>query len=88
MKESPTAPAEKKNPFLILKEMSEKNMDIQIAPLSNIIESRMNGGKGWIKIGVPADIVLRLAKGEGFMGGLLLANTEQFESLQNSIDPQ
>ena len=42
-----------KSNFQVLDEMSARNMNILLAPLSNIIESRIDGvGKGKIVIGV------------------------------------
>ena len=76
--------AEARNSFDVLREMSEKNMDIQLAPLTNIISADMRGSHGEIKIGVSADIILRMAKGDKFIGGLVLANKEQFDSLSSS----
>lgn len=74
----------KRNSFEILGEMSDKNMDIQLAPLTNIIAADMHGNKGVIKIGVSADLIMRMAKGDHFVGGLILANKEQFESLEKA----
>jgi hypothetical protein len=74
----------KKSPFKTLEEMSLKNMDIHLAPLSNILDIKIYGAKAEVTIGLPAHIAFRLTKGEKFTGGLLLANSEQFNSLMNN----
>lgn len=70
-----------KNNFDVLKEMAEKNMDIQLAPMDNIIEVNSVGKKAWIKIGVTPELTIRMAKGEKFAGGFIFANKEQFDEL-------
>ena len=70
-----------KNSFDVLKEMAEKNLDIKIAPVGNIIEAKVEGKNGKIVIGVPAEIVYRFLNDEQFCGGLILANKKQFDEL-------
>lgn len=74
-------PKKERNSFDVLKEMSEKNMDIMVAPMGNVISVDVKGHNGEIKIGVPADVAMRFAKGDRFAGGLILANADQFEEL-------
>ena len=71
------------NEFQKLGKMSEKNMDISLAPLSNISEINVKGKNGFVTIGVPAHMAQRLMaeKPSSFVGGLILADRKQFDSL-------
>ncbi len=70
-----------KNSFDILKEMAEKNLDINLAPTGNIIEVKIEGSNGKVVIGVPREMAQRLIDEEDFYGGLILANKKQFDEI-------
>lgn len=75
----------KVNAFEVLKVMSERNMDIQLAPTSNIIGVTKVKGGYEVKIGVQNTTGLRLVSGEIFNGGLLLANSDQFKEIEKEL---
>ena len=70
-----------KNSFDVLKEMGEKNLDINLVPLENIIEVKIEGNNGKVVIGLPRSMAQRLIDEEDFNGGLILANKKQFDEL-------
>lgn len=67
--------------FEKIQKMCDDEMDIRLAPLKNIIKVNIYGAKGEITIGVPREVAQDWMDGKEFVGGLLLANKEQFDSL-------
>jgi hypothetical protein len=67
--------------FEILQRMCDGEMDIRLAPLSNIIAVNIYGGRGQVTIGVTREVAEELMTEKEFVGGFLLADKEQFDSL-------
>ena len=68
--------------FEKLQKMSDDEMDIRLAPLKNIIKVNIFGARGEITIGVPREVAQDWMDGKEFVGGLLLADKKQFDSLR------
>jgi hypothetical protein len=75
------------NNFDVLKAMSRANGKIQLAPLANIISVRKVKAGTQVTIGVAGDLVADFARGR-FVGGLVLADREEFELTAKEIDGQ
>lgn len=71
------------NSFEKLGKMSKENMDIKLAPLSNILSIDINGNKGEVRIGIDRQTAQRLIDGHDFVGGLILADKKQFDAISN-----
>lgn len=67
--------------FEKLKFMADNEMDINIAPVSNIIGGQLTKRGGEFTIGVSAALFRRWMNGEQFCGGLILANRAQFDAI-------
>lgn len=67
--------------FEILQRMCDEEMDIRLAPLSNIIAVNIYGSKGQVTIGVSRAVAEELMTDKEFIGGFLLADKGQFDSL-------
>lgn len=74
--------------FEILSQMSAENKDILLAPLSNIVSAQSGSGVyGKVTIAVPNSVIQHLAVSDGYyVGGLILANAEQFNKIKNAGD--
>ncbi len=68
--------------FEIFQKMSDGNMDIRLAPLGNIIRINIFGQNGEVTFGVPREIAQDLMDDKPFVGGFLLADKGQFETLE------
>lgn len=68
--------------FEILQKMSDGNMDIRLAPMSNIIKINIFGQNGEVTFGVPRKVAQDLMDDKEYFGGFLLADKGQFETLQ------
>ena len=77
--------SQKVNTFDVLKVMSQRNMDIRLSTLDNIIEVRKVKAGTYVLIGVYGDIVGAIAAGR-FCGGLLLADSEQFKAIKAELE--
>ena len=71
--------------FDILKKMGDSGMDIKLAPLSNIVELKKLGKNGEVTIGVDHNTIVALLSGKEYVGGLLLADKAEFESVEASF---
>ena len=71
--------------FDVLKVMCARNMDIRLSTLDNIIELRKVKAGTNITIGFYGDVVGAIANGN-FVGGMLLANSEQFQSVKKELE--
>ena len=76
------------NNFDVLKAMCARNLDIHIAPLSNITNLKKVKAGTQVTIGVGGDWVAKLGLEQAYVGGLLLANKEQFDELKRSEETQ
>lgn len=68
--------------FDVLKEMGKRNLDIRLSPLDNITRLQRTKAGTQVTIGVAGDVVAALGVNHKFVGGLLLADREQFESVR------
>ncbi len=73
--------------FDVMKEMSRRNMDIRLSTLDNISEVCKVKAGTKITIGFYGDVVGAIATNK-FVGGLLLADKEQFESVRKELEAQ
>ena len=78
----------KANSFDVLKTMSEKNMDIRLAPLKNIVSAQYGKGGVLVTIGVDLETGRRIMAGEIFNGGLVMANAEQFAQTEKELSKE
>lgn len=72
--------------FEVLAIMSAENKEILLAPLSNITSAQSGkDGYGRVTIAVPNEVITKLLiDGNYYTGGLLLANTEQFNEIKEA----
>lgn len=75
------------NNWDVLKTMSARNMDIGLAPLSNVEGVTYIKSKGGcvVRIGFPGNIVGKIARG-GYLGGLILADADQYEQVRKELE--
>lgn len=73
------------NNFDILKIMGERNMDIRLAPLSNVLNIQKVKMGTKVTIGIDGDIVTKFLN-DGYVGGLILADANQFENIKNELE--
>jgi hypothetical protein len=68
-----------------LNHMMQNEMDVQLAPLSNITGVEIKGGNGYVTFGVTPDVAKRLLfEDNAFVGGFIVADREQFETLDDN----
>lgn len=74
--------------FDVLSKMSAANKEIMLAPLSNITAAQSGkDGYGRVTIAVPNDAIQILSLSDGYyVGGLLLANAEQFNETKKDME--
>lgn len=72
--------------FDVLKEMGKRNMDIRLSPLDNITRLQRTNAGTQVTIGVAGDVVAALGFDHKFVGGLLLADRDQFESVKAEME--
>lgn len=70
--------------FDVLKAMTDRNMDIRLSTLDNVTNLELKKGNTFVRIGFSGN-VMGIAKGE-FVGGLLIANNEQFQSIKAELE--
>ena len=70
--------------FDVLKVMSERDMDIRLAPLENIAELKKVKAGTEVTIGVEGDLVGAIFNGK-FVGGLILADRDQFQRVKQEL---
>ena len=73
------------NNFDVLKEMGKRNLNIQMAPLGNIIKMRKLKAGTQVTIGVAGDVITRITFGE-VVGGLILADKKQFDDVKGELE--
>lgn len=78
----------KVNNFDVLKEMGNRDGNISMAPLSNIIRVRKVKAGTQITIGVAGnDVVGRIARGELY-GGFIMADKAEFDQVKKEMEEQ
>ncbi|MDD5304014.1 MAG: hypothetical protein PHS14_13015 [Elusimicrobia bacterium] len=73
------------NSFEVLKVMGERNLDIRLAPLSNILRMQKTKHGTQVTIGVGGDVLQPIYAGR-FVGGLILADKDQFEETKRELE--
>lgn len=73
------------SPLEILRVMCERNMDIRMAPLDNILRMQTVKAGAQITIGADRQTMDALTKG-GCVGGLLVANGAQYAALKAELE--
>jgi hypothetical protein len=71
--------------FDVMKRMSEKNLDIRLAPVGNILSARKVRAGTQITIGFGDDVVAAIAAGR-VCGGLILADKAQFDETKRELE--
>lgn len=74
------------NAFDVMKAMSAANMDIRLAPLSNITHLQKTKHGTLITIGVEGDVVAAIGIEGRFVGGLILCDKEQYNKVGRELD--
>lgn len=69
----------------VLKRMGELNRDIRLAPLGNLIRAKATKVGTEITIGVAGNVCNGLALGQ-YVGGLILADKQDFEKTKAEMD--
>lgn len=73
------------NNFDVLKLMGERNMDVRLAPLDNILNLKKVRAGTQVTIGVEGDVVAALGLEGKFVGGLILADKQQFDAIKAEL---
>lgn len=76
---------ERVNTFDVLKAMSAENQDIRMAPLANISNLRKVKGGTLVTIGVEGDVVEAIGIEGRFVGGLILADKDQYRATEERL---
>jgi hypothetical protein len=71
--------------FDVLKVMCERNMDIRLSTLDNVIQLRKVKKGTNITIGFHGDVVSAIALGK-MIGGMLLVDNEQFKTVKKELE--
>lgn len=72
------------NNFDVLKAMAAANLDIQLAPLDNLVRATAGKAGTQVTIGVPGNIVGALMNGK-YLGGLILADAKQYAETRRKL---
>jgi hypothetical protein len=76
------------NNFDVLKRMGENNGKIQLAPLTNIVNLKKVKAGTQITIGVAGDVVSAIGIEGRFVGGLILADKEEFNRTKAAMEAE
>lgn len=74
------------NNFDVLKAMGERNMDVQLAPLSQVTNLKKVRAGTQVTIGVGGDVVAAIGIENKFVGGLILADKTQFATVRAELE--
>jgi hypothetical protein len=77
--------AKKITTFDVLNVMCERNLDIRLSTLDNVRSAQKVKGGSKVVIGVAGDVVTGIALGK-FCGGLLLADSKQFNEIKKELE--
>jgi hypothetical protein len=78
----------KVNNFDVLKRMGERSLNIQLSPLDNITNLKKVKAGTQVTIGVAGDVVAALGLEHKFVGGLILADKEQFNAVKAEMEKE
>ncbi len=70
------------NNFDVLKEMGARDMKVALSPLDNIVNLKKVKHGTQVTIGVAGDLVAALGIEHKFVGGLILADKQEFNALK------
>jgi hypothetical protein len=71
--------------FDILKEMSSRGLDVRLSTLDNITDLEFKKGNSFIRIGFSGDVVSGITKTQ-FVGGMLLADKDQWNQIKDELE--
>ena len=74
--------------FDICKAMALAELDIQLAPLSQVTDLRKVKAGTNVTIGVAGDMVAAIALENKYIGGLLLINREQYYAMKTQLESE
>ena len=79
--------AAKVDPFDVLKEMTNKNMDIKAFPLSSNLTQVQTGKDGWGRVTIAVDnqTCAQIVVGGSLVMTLLIADGKQFEEVKKRL---
>lgn len=66
--------------------MGKRNLDIRLAPLSNVTNLKKVRAGTQVTIGVEGDVVAAIGIEGKYVGGLILADKEQFNALVKEME--
>lgn len=75
----------KVNNFDVLKVMGQRSMDVQLAPLNNVVRAKAVKAGTQVTIGVAGNPIAKILNGE-LVGGLLLADKKQFDQVKAELE--
>ena len=80
----------KANNFDVMKVMSERNMNIMLAPIgTNFVRAKQTKLGTEVTMGCPDSVLAGLlAPGQNFVGGLILADKTQFEQVKTELESE
>ena len=73
------------NNFDVLKEMGVRDMKVGLSPLDNIVNLKKVKHGTQVTIGVAGDLVAALGIEHKFVGGLILADKDEFNALKSEM---
>ena len=73
------------NNFDVLKEMGVRDMKVGLSPLDNIVNLKKVKHGTQVTIGVAGDLVAALGIEHKFVGGLILADKDEFGALKSEM---
>jgi hypothetical protein len=73
------------NNFEVLKEMGTRDMKIGLSPLDNIVNLKKVKHGTEVTIGVAGNLVAALGIEHKFVGGLILADKEEFNAVKSDL---
>lgn len=71
--------------FEVLREMANRNLDINLAPITQILRMNKTRFGCEITIGAPAELMQKITLGN-YGGGLLAYNVSEFEALKKEME--
>ncbi len=75
----------KVNNFDVLKEMGQRNLDMRLFPIENLVAAKLHSLGGQVTWGVNRETILDMLANKKFCGGLILADKEQFDALAKEL---
>lgn len=73
------------NNFDVLKEMGVRDMKVAVSPLHNIVNLKKVKQGTQVTIGVAGDLVAALGIEHKFVGGLILADKDEFDTIKSEM---